>query len=142
MCSIICRNQPESSKPFILGVSIILRLTFKVGVYEDHCREDSKKTLRSFKAGELLLVKYQHVADVAVEFTAVQRALRGFRRFERHYNQSISKKCLKKNRSPEKVKICYFYGTEHSQFLSYRTDMGIKRSGILLYTKLLFFFEF
>ena len=77
MWLIICRDQPKPSKQFILSVSIILRLTFKVGVYEEHCREDSKKTLRSSKAGELLLMKYQHIADVVMEFHSCATCVKG-----------------------------------------------------------------
>ena len=55
----------------------------------------------------------------------------GLVEIERHYNPSILKKCLQKNRSPEKFKICNFLRTELTPLLSYRTGIGIKISGYL-----------
>ena len=48
-----------------------------------------------------------------------------------HYNPSVFNKCLQKDRSPEKFHFYIIWRTELSHFLSYKTDIGFRRSGIL-----------
>ena len=73
-------------------------------------------------------MKYQHVADVVVEFNICATCVEGV---EPQYHPSIFDTMpAKKKRSPEKFQLCNFWETEILQVLSYRTGTGIKRSGI------------
>ena len=57
----------------------------------------------------LLLMKYQHVADVAVEIHSCAKCVKGgLGGVDRHYYPSVFKMCLQKDRSPEKFQFCNF----------------------------------
>ena len=54
-------------------------------------------------------MKYQHVADVVVEFYSCAKCVKGgLGGVDRHYYPSVFKMCLQKDRSPEKFQFCNF----------------------------------
>ena len=53
-------------------------------------------------------MKYQQVADVVVELYTCATCVKGFKGLERHYNPSLFKKCLQKNRFHEKFEFFNF----------------------------------